>query len=237
MPPANSYICRRLYIPNELTVVEIVNGALSELVRDFNYEPFGDLSVEDTSQMFVEMFLKYVQEDACMLGCVMAFATVTCPEGCLECDGGIYSREDYPDLYAVLHAELIIDADSFRTPNLISKFVMGASGDFGVQPAHENIGSAEVTLTVDNLAEHDHSTLPHSHTTLPHAHAEGIAVPTVINGGVSAPAPAATPSISTTSAETVLVNDATVTVSTTGASEPFSIIPPAYTLRYCIVAR
>lgn len=69
----------------------------------------------------------------------------------LICNGMIYNRVDWPNLYAVLPAAYIIDADQFVTPDLLDVFIMGGdeAGDTG--------GSDEVTLTVEQLPAHSHS--------------------------------------------------------------------------------
>lgn len=235
--PANSFVCRRVFIPNNLDFLMLVNGALSELCFEYNFEQFGDLTPDETAQIFRDMFTRYIRSNACMLGMILPFASATLPPDCLECDGSVYNRVDYPDLYSVLHPSLILNEDQFQTPNLIQRVVMGASGDMGVQPAHELLGEAEVTLTEDQMPEHSHTNLPHSHTTLPHTHADGIAVPTIINGGIEAPAASTTPGVSITSAETVIVNDSSITINNTGLGEAHNNIQPSYTLRYCMIAR
>jgi len=68
----------------------------------------------------------------------------------LVCDGSIYQRVDYPDLYAVIHANYIIDADTFAVPDLMDRFALG-----DVAPGNE-AGQSEVTLTVSELPNHSH---------------------------------------------------------------------------------
>lgn len=81
----------------------------------------------------------------------------------LICDGTVYDRVDYPDLYASLQAAYIIDADTFRVPDLIERFPMGAiiaGGEGGVD---------SVTLTTTELPAHTHSyqmTVPAASTVL-----------------------------------------------------------------------
>jgi len=69
----------------------------------------------------------------------------------LLCDGDEYDRVDYPDLYAVLEAPYIIDADTFMVPDLIGRFPLGS-----VVPGDED-GSWETTLEVANLPAHHHT--------------------------------------------------------------------------------
>lgn len=133
-----------------------------------------------------------------MTGAIIPLVTDTLPAGVLLCDGSVYNRVDYPALYAVLDPQYIIDPNTFSVPDLRDRFVMGASTS---NPAGTTGGANDVTLGVNEMPTH-------SHTTQPHSHSEGIAVPTIVNGGVEAPASSATPSTGITGAATVIVNDA-----------------------------
>lgn len=73
------------------------------------------------------------------------------PAWTLLCDGDIYDRVDYPDLYAALDAAYIIDADTFTVPDLIGRFPLGS-----VAPGDE-AGAWDVTLEVENLPAHHHA--------------------------------------------------------------------------------
>jgi len=154
-----------------------------------------------------------------LIGLIMPVATGATPQGCLLCDGSTHSRTDYPNLYAALDSAFIIDADSFFVPDLQDLFVRGASD---LNPPGTTGGETETTLTVDQLPSH-------THTTQPHAHSEVAAAPTIINGGLEAPASAATPVGATT-------GFTTVSVDYTGGGEPVRIIPPFFSLQYVIVA-
>lgn len=154
-----------------------------------------------------------------LLGLIMPCAAATVPAGTLLCDGSIYLREDYPLLYAALDAAFIIDADSFSVPDLRDRFVLGDGVDHAVG---DNGGSFEHTQTVAEMPAHSHTTQPHSHT-------ETGAVTTVINGGLEAPASAATPFPDVTGLATVDVDE-------TGGGDPMDITPPFLVLKYVMVA-
>lgn len=87
------------------------------------------------------------------LGLVIPFAglTATLPDWLLLCDGAVHDRVDYPDLYAVLESAFVIDADTFKTPDLNDRFVSGASSGVGAVG-----GSATETLTTAQMPVHDH---------------------------------------------------------------------------------
>lgn len=207
-------------IPNDLGYIIAVNGALLELTRVYRWEKFGLADSLEAAALMSDLFQEYLESDACMIGAILPYATLVPPPGCLPCDGSQFDRADYPRLYDRLAAVLIVDSDHFRTPDLRNLAVLGAgdlyaAGDVG--------GESEVTLTVNEMPAH-------SHTTQPHTHGEGIAVPALINGGLEAPASAATPSAGTT-------GPASVTVDSTGGDGAHNNLPPFQAWPYCIVAR
>lgn len=211
-------VCRRLFIPDSPEWLALVNGALGELIKLQNWEAFGAVTPLEAAARAQQMVLEYL-ESGCMIGTIHPYVTSSPPPGCLPCDGSLHARADYPRLYAALPPALIVDADTFRTPDLRDRFIYGAGA---LAPLTAG-GAAEITLTVDQLPSH-------SHTTQPHSHSEIVATATLINGGLEAPASAAVPAPGTTGPATVVVNDA-------GGNQPHDNMPPYVALAYCIVAR
>jgi microcystin-dependent protein len=154
-----------------------------------------------------------------LVGLIMPVMTSSAPAGTLVCDGTTYLRADYPNLYAVLDAAFILDADSFVVPDLRDRFVMGTSAT--ATPGTTG-GSGETTLTVGQLPAHTHTTQAHTHT-------EITAGPTLITIGPGAPAPSAVPGAGITGPATVIVDP-------TGSGDPVSIVPPFVALMYVVVA-
>lgn len=56
-------ICRVLKIPNDPFWMSLVDGALTELTRRFNFEQFGSVTVEETVERFRDMYDEYVVSD------------------------------------------------------------------------------------------------------------------------------------------------------------------------------
>jgi len=119
----------------------------------------------DTIQAYVDGLLYEAKNP--MLGVILPFATEDLPTGVLPCDGSNFSREDYPDLYAILASVYIIDADNFVTPDLRGRAVIGSGSGSGLSPRSigDTGGEEEHQLTTGELAAHDH-TIPATATTL-----------------------------------------------------------------------
>jgi microcystin-dependent protein len=154
-----------------------------------------------------------------LVGLIMPICTGDIPQGTLLCDGSIYQRADYPNLYDAIDPGYRIDADSFTVPDLRDRFVLGAGPDHA--PASTG-GNPTITQTVDQMP-------PHSHTSPPHSHTESAAAPTSVTIGLEIPVPAAVPAGSVTGATAV-------TIDSTGGGQPMDIMPPFVTLRYVVVA-
>lgn len=218
-------ICRRCVIPNDLGIVTAVTGALDLLGDPNNWEKFGAVEPDDIASAMRDMLWRFVNEGTvCMIGAIVAFATTDVPEGALECDGSTYLQADYPELYSVLDAAFIVDADSFTVPDLRGRVAVGTGTGTGLTPRAMNDSFGEEThvLTTAELASHNHTQNPHAHSeitaTLSAAEAPVVPVPTAVTG------------VGVTGATTATNN-------ATGSDTPHNNIQPSLALRYCIIAR
>lgn len=221
-PVSGEYVYKRLRIPKNLHLSGAIDGALLPLIYSYNWQEFGTMTADEASSIMRQYILEALQgDDWTMIGTILPYATLQAPAHTLPCDGAIYQRADYPLLYAALHSAFIIDADTFKTPDLIGKFPLGATlapaSDF---PVGSSGGETEHTLTTDEMPAHNHSTNPHQH-------GETGATSVVINGGLEAPASAAIPTPSVTGLSGVTVND-------TGGGQAHNNMPPFTAVRYCI---
>jgi len=163
-----------------------------------------------------------------MIGQIIAYVTASPTSNVLPCDGSQYLRVDFPDLYAILDAVFIVDADHFRVPDLRGRTVIGIGTGTGLTPRtmNEQSGEEAVILTEPQLAVHTHTNAPHQHTynypTL-NLDFESVGVPDVFAAG-NPPIP------SLTSATSVTIDNA-------GGDEAHENMSPFVALRYCIVAR
>lgn len=144
-------VYRSLVIPEYL--VPHVTGCLLQLSERYNWEAFGDMSIDDTLAA-VDSMLEGYFGGFFMLGLVFPWVgdVNELPDNFIVCDGASYNRVDYPDLYAVLADTYIDDADTFHTPNLVGRFVMGAGENEGATG-----GESEHTLIGDEMPPHHHT--------------------------------------------------------------------------------
>lgn len=137
----------------------------------------------------------------------------------LPCEGSTYLRVDYPLLYEAIDPVFIIDADSFKVPDLRDKFPLAAGDNY---PIGTEGGEETHTITIDEMPRHLHRVEPHSHSEL------GV-VSTIINGGLEAPASAAQVLPTQTGVEAP-------DTEFTGLDEPHNNMPPFVAVRWAIVA-
>ena len=143
---------RSLNIPEWL--VPAVTGCLWQLAERWNWEAYGDQTVDEVLTAVNVMMDGYFKEGL-MIGTVHEYYTVDCPDNMLPCDGTEYARADYPDLYAALAPAFIVDADHFVTPDRVNNFALGADADIG-----DTGGEETHTLTTDEIPAHTH-TMPY----------------------------------------------------------------------------
>lgn len=138
----------------------------------------------------------------------------------LLCDGATYARIDYPELYAVISTDLIIDADYFLVPDLIGRFPRGA--DIGQAVGFEG-GESEHLLTDTEMPSHTHGNFPHSH-------GEIIAAPALADLGTGVPVPSAVPAVGSTSPQSI-------TIDSSGGGQAHNNEPQYTALSWFIIAK
>lgn len=204
------FVYRRVRIPNDLTLIMAVNGALLDLIRVWNWEKFGTETPEQAAALMDVMYSDYLESSVYLLGAIFPYLTSTPPVGCLALDGSTYSGTDYPDLFAILDPAFK-SGGNFTLPDIRGRTIIGAGMGTGLTLRAVGAAGGEEThvLTVLEMPTHSHS--------------EGTAAPTVINGGLEAPAPSATPSIGVTG--------------NAGGDTAHNNMQPFTALNYCVVAR
>jgi len=146
-------------------------------------------------------------------------------DGAIFCDGATHLRVDYPLLYAILPAAMIVDGDHFTVPFMQNKTVVGAdpNGEYSVaSEVGEQSGDDYIYLDVPNLPAHSHTTQPHTH-----GYSAAQASVLSITAGVPTPAALAVPAVTDASG---------VTVDETGDFEPYVFQAPRFRVNWFIVA-
>lgn len=173
-------ICVNFEIPNHPLYRRAIVGHLYDLAQWWTWEKTwipGDVRAKEVSEEFRNLLLQTLSLGECggqttggnvdcVIGQVITTATAGTPEGFLPCDGQTYLREDYPELYAVLDSNLIVDADHFNTPSIKDGRIPAGVGTYPVTvdgmsgTAVLNVGNLRGeyshTLTVNEIPAHAH---------------------------------------------------------------------------------
>jgi len=149
---------RRVFIPDSEQWLAIVSGALLPLIYAYNWEEVEGITAEEAAQRAFEMYNQFV-EGSGMIGTVTPYVTALPPQGYIECDGSVQNRVDYPQLYALLDVAFILDADTFVTPDLRGRTVIGAGNGAGLssRSVGSEGGEEAHTLNVSEMPSHQHS--------------------------------------------------------------------------------
>jgi microcystin-dependent protein len=201
---------RMLLIPDDIGIVQAFWGALLPLTFSSSWQPVGAITPTQIASVCQEIVWDALDGVPALTGSVFPIITLVPPSGALLCDGTTYLRTQYPLLYDVLDTHFKIDADHFFVPDLRGRTLVGAGAGSGLTPraVNDQFGEESHTLVTSEIPSHLHS--------------ESGAVPTLINGGLEAPAASATPT-------------ATVTGST-GGDGAHNNIQPSIALNYAVWA-
>ncbi|MCE2928970.1 MAG: tail fiber protein [Candidatus Caenarcaniphilales bacterium] len=154
------------------------------------------------------------------IGEIMMTVGSFCPRGWASAEGQTLPITQNTSLFAVIGTTYGGDGTTnFRLPDLRSRLPMGQGAGPGLtnRPMGEKLGTETIILTLDNLPNHNHSIMVK----------DGRGVKTD-----AANAFIAGSGIFRDSGTSKALNAATV--SSAGGNQPFAIIPPYTTVRYCI---
>ena len=218
------------HIPNsqENWVYSVFIGLLDMMANPANWYTAGETTPEEAAQIFLEI-LWGREMTLLTVGMISWFAAPPSANWKL-CDGTIYDKTVDVDLWNAIGDTFNTGGEppnGFRVPDLRGRVIAMTNNGSGRLPAFADTlggtgGESEHTLTESEMPSH-------SHTNLPHAHSEVAAVPTLINGGLEAPAAAATPTPATTGL-------AGVSIDNTGGDGAHNNVQPTMVLSAWILA-
>jgi microcystin-dependent protein len=165
-PNSGQFICWPLWLPDSVEFFALAMGALCPLCYDFNWEQVGELTPEETAQLFVDALSRSTTGERCMeIGTIVLFAGAgDCPAFFLDCDGSEVPQADYPLLYAALGNTWGSAASGyFCLPDLRGRAPFGAGAGSGLTPRSlaDTGGQETHQLTVDEMPSHHHTTHTH----------------------------------------------------------------------------
>jgi len=151
-------LSRRIFIPDSEQWLAIVQGAILPLIYAYNWENVDGITPEAAAERALEMYLQFTEGQG-MIGTITPYMTALPPQGFLECDGAAHLRIEYPELYALLDTPFIVDADTFITPDLRGRTVIGAGTGAGLTPRSVGASGGEEnhTLNVSEMPSHQHN--------------------------------------------------------------------------------
>lgn len=160
-PSDDTCLCIR--IPNGEGWIGAVRGALLLLTESENWQQLGSTSPEDVAALFYERWLESIEGYKCMpVGTIILGGWSDAPDGFLLCNGSVYLKTQYPELYAVIGEKFGGSGFFFAVPDFDARFpiVSGVGYEIGAMG-----GLSSVTLTENQIPSHNH-TMPGTVTTL-----------------------------------------------------------------------
>ncbi len=152
-----TFRCKVIRIPDDLTFMDILNGALLELTYPWNYEKDGALTPQQMADEFFAVYDNFTLEQCDMreIGEIAVIAgSATIPKW-LRCDGAAVSRTAYAALFARIatHYGSGNGSTTFNLPNIVGRSPVGSGTGY---PEGTVFGNAAQSLVTGQLPAHSH---------------------------------------------------------------------------------
>lgn len=171
-----------LKLPRGTDFLWLAKGALARLTQAWRYEAYGDLTPDEASEMWSKILSGAKMIVPTDVGTIVTSLRDPAPQNWIPCMGQFLSMADWPELMEVYPSVLknYPVPGQFVVPDARGRVIVGEGTDAQgfVWSRFATGGSRTHTLSVTEMPAHTHS--------------EVIAVPSVVNGGLEAPAPSAT---------------------------------------------
>lgn len=151
---------RVIKIPDDPVFIWAVNEVLSALTSADVWRDSNTVTALDAAAAASEMYHRYRTEIPTVIGDIVPGLRETGTSDRLLCDGSMYDRSEYPELWAVLPAQFKSTfLQKIITPDLRNRVIIGP----GDAPLFSTGGAKEVTLTTAQMPIHQHGTAPANH--------------------------------------------------------------------------
>jgi len=150
---------RCLFIPDEIYWLAAVNGALTELTKEYNWEDVNGITAAEAveaAQAMLDIF--FSGECTNMIGELVPFALQgALPDDFLLMDGSQYDIDDYATLASLIPEQWVdVGNGTFVLPNMAQRTVIGEEGSTGYDIGDVG-GEVRHTLTTSEMPTHRHS--------------------------------------------------------------------------------
>lgn len=210
----------------------LINGALVELVDDWQLEQTGTLTVDDARSALAAMLYCYLGEcDVTPIGALNLWPIATPPTKWLICDGQSLLRSAYAKLFAIIGTTYgAVDGTHFNVPDMRNKSPFGVGS--ALTPIGTNGGALNKSLSVNELAVHAHGVNDGGHS---HVERTGSVQAHAATGGAGFVTfgTATSSNAALQSTDTALSN---FTINNTGLGTAFSLLHPVMALNFIIYA-
>lgn len=168
-------------------------------------------------------------------GTITMYAGESDPPGgeWLICDGRGLLTTEYPDLFALLGYTYGGTDNTFNIPDMSGRVGVGSTPS---RPLGSQGGQAEVTLGVNELPSHSHTTQPHNHTVTDpgHNHSTRGRIAWAGDDNNYQLWALGSSEVTGTSTTGISIDDSTVQVEPTGSGQAHENMPPYTSLNYII---
>ena len=141
-------------LSNLTAAITLSSGGLLRLLSNWNPQDydFTQGEIDNINAAIAELEFEIMNS---MIGVIIASVRASGISGCLLCDGSIYDKGLYPELYNILDPVFHIDTSSFRVPDYMGKVLI--SSQSGVYNVGDEGGQETVALTPTNIPSHNHT--------------------------------------------------------------------------------
>ena len=161
--PSAKVLDKCLRVPSHLA--HLVIGALQELTKEHNFGKHGDMTVDEVVSEMWNVYESYLEVcSMSIIGEIRMFAGNVFPAGWLPCDGQVYQKDEYPDLWAYLGSNYEYNETGFYVPGFQGRYARGRNPDIvggGIygpdQHTGQYTGDSEFTLSENQIPAHTHT--------------------------------------------------------------------------------